>query len=399
VRIRRGNADDLERLRQIAADAKAHWGYARARVDAWVNGPEFWSCPADELEIYVAETGGRTVAWASLAPRDEIGWLEDLWVEPRAMGGGVGSSLFRHAAERARELGATRMEWEAEPNAIGFYEKMGGRYVRDGEPSSWGRTLAVMGVDLGSPPMDSLAPDTVEPLLGGRFGRRYRYEETCKSTQELLEADDPEGAVAVCEEQQAGRGRLGRRWEAPRGKAILCSVLLRPPHDERLPQLSLVGGVAVADAVEAALGLAAQIKWPNDVLVNRKKVAGVLAEARSGSVVVGIGINVNQERSDLPAETAIPPASLYTTDGVVRDRAPILARVLERLEHHYERWREGGLDAVYVDLGSRDFLRGRKVSVDGVAGRAIAIDRAGRLEIDTGAGHKTIDSGEVSYER
>jgi BirA family transcriptional regulator, biotin operon repressor / biotin---[acetyl-CoA-carboxylase] ligase len=243
---------------------------------------------------------------------------------------------------------------------------------------------------------DSLA--AVE--LAGRFGTPYRYSESCPSTQDLLEPDDPEGAVAVAEEQTAGRGRQGRAWVAPRGKAIQCSVLLRPPQDERLPQLSLVAGVAAADAIEYALGLSAQIKWPNDVLVNRKKVCGVLAEAREGAVVVGIGINVNQTRDELPANAHVtPPASLYTTDGVVRERAPILARLLARLEHHYDRWREGGLDAVYVDLGSRDFLRGRKVSVDGVSGTGVAIDREGRFEIATVDGHRTVESGEVTYER
>jgi BirA family biotin operon repressor/biotin-[acetyl-CoA-carboxylase] ligase len=242
---------------------------------------------------------------------------------------------------------------------------------------------------------DSLA----SPQLRGRFGEPYRYEESVDSTQDLLSSDDPEGAVAVAEEQTAGRGRLGRSWTAPRGKAILCSVLLRPPPERPLPQLSLVAGVAVADAVERALGLSAQIKWPNDVLVNRKKVAGVLAEARAGAVVVGIGINVNQERDDLPPETSIPPASLLTTDGDVRERAPILADVLERLEHHYDRWCDAGLDGIYIDLGSRDFLRGRRVSVDGLSGTGIAIDREGRFEIEVDGEHKVVESGEVTYER
>ena len=75
-------------------------------------------------------------------------WLDDLWIEPAWMGKGIGSGLFRHAAEQGRQTGAARMEWEAEPNALGFYEKMGGRYVRDGEPSVWGRVNAVMGLDL-----------------------------------------------------------------------------------------------------------------------------------------------------------------------------------------------------------------------------------------------------------
>ena len=239
----------------------------------------------------------------------------------------------------------------------------------------------------------------VEPLLTGRFGRPYRFVERCSSTQDLLTAEDPEGAVVATDEQTAGRGRLGRRWDAPAGKAILASVLLRPPANRRVPELSLVAGVAVADALERALGLSAQIKWPNDVLVNRKKVAGVLAEKRGDAVVVGIGVNVNQTREELPPEAPAPPASLFTVDSVERDRVPILADVLARLEHHYDAWRSGGLDAVYIDLGSRDFLRGRRVAVDGVAGTAVQIDRQGRLEVEVDGEHRTVESGEVTYER
>jgi GNAT superfamily N-acetyltransferase len=79
----------------------------------------------------------------------DVLWLEDLWVTPEWFGKGVGSELFRHALERAEQIGATRLEWEAEPNAVGFYEKMGGVHLRDTEPNEWGRSLPVMGIDVG----------------------------------------------------------------------------------------------------------------------------------------------------------------------------------------------------------------------------------------------------------
>jgi BirA family biotin operon repressor/biotin-[acetyl-CoA-carboxylase] ligase len=246
---------------------------------------------------------------------------------------------------------------------------------------------------------DSLAPEVVEPLLSGRFGRPYRYEPSCASTQELLDASLPEGAVAVCDEQTAGRGRLGRAWDAPPGTAILCSVLLRPPPDRRTPELSLVGGMATADAVERELRLAAQIKWPNDVMVNRRKVAGVLAEGRDDVVVLGMGINVNQQPDELPSDPRTPAASLRTVDGTRHERAPILATLLTQLETYYDSWRGGGIDAIYDFLGARDFLRGRRVAVDGASGYAIGIDREGRLEIETGGERRLIESGEVTYER
>jgi BirA family biotin operon repressor/biotin-[acetyl-CoA-carboxylase] ligase len=245
----------------------------------------------------------------------------------------------------------------------------------------------------------SLEPAVVEPLLAGRFGRPYRYEPSCESTQLLLDETAAEGAVAVCDDQTSGRGRLGRAWQAPAGTSILCSIVLRPPPERRLPELSLVAGMAVADAVESALGLAAQIKWPNDVMVNRRKVAGVLAEARDGAVVLGIGINVNQTRKQLPADSRSPAASLRTIDGIERDRAPLLATLLERLEARYDAWRKSGLDGVYDFLGARDFLRGRRVAVDGTEGYAVGIDRQGRLEVDTEDGRRAVETGEVTYER
>lgn len=246
---------------------------------------------------------------------------------------------------------------------------------------------------------DTLEPAVVEPLLEGAFGRPYRYEPTVASTQGLLAPGDPEGAVAACEEQTAGRGRLGRTWEAPYGTAILVSILLRPPAGRRVQELSLVAGIATALTAERALGLASQVKWPNDVLVNRSKVAGVLAEARDDAVVLGIGLNVNQRRDELPSGGTPPAASLRTIDAVVRERAPLLALLLAEVEKAYGRWREGGLAELYVDLGPRDFLRNRRVRVGDEAGLAIAIDREGRLEVDVGGERRLVESGEVTYLR
>lgn len=221
----------------------------------------------------------------------------------------------------------------------------------------------------------------------------------CESTQLLLSPDDPEGAVAVADHQTAGRGRLGRSWVAPPGTAIAVSVLLRPPRDRKLAQVPLVGGLAAAEAVEEELGLSSQIKWPNDVMVNRRKVAGALAEARDGAVVLGIGINVNQTRDELPRDVRQPVASLRTIDGREHDRAALLTDLLARLDRFYEAWREGELEAVFHDIGSRDFLRGRRVSADGVAGTAIGITRSGALEVELDGEHRLIETGEVTYEQ
>ena len=229
-----------------------------------------------------------------------------------------------------------------------------------------------------------------------RLGEPLTRVERCESTQALVDPSQPEGAAVVADEQTAGRGRLGRRWLAPPGTAVMVSVLLKPPAGRRAPELSLVAGVAVADAVEEVVGLTAQIKWPNDVMLRRTKIAGVLAEARDGAVVVGIGLNVNQMREQLPEGAG----SLRTATGREWDREVLLRAVLERLSDRYEQWLAGGLDAVYDGLGPRDFLRGRRVSVDGAAGTAELIDRDGRLAVRTDAGGVVhVESGEVLYER
>lgn len=216
----------------------------------------------------------------------------------------------------------------------------------------------------------------------------------CESTQLLIEADAAEGTVAVADYQSGGRGRLGRRWEAPPGTALHVSVALRPPAARAPQELTLVGALAAADAIELASDLFVQVKWPNDVMLNRRKVAGVLGELRDGLVVLGIGINVNQARDEIPPDARQPAGSLRTITGREHDREQLLTDLLARLERQYEAWLEGGLAAVYGDIGARDFLRGRRVSVDGVSGTVVGIDRSGRLELD---GSRFVETGEVSY--
>ena len=186
---------------------------------------------------------------------------------------------------------------------------------------------------------DSVAPETIVPVLRGRFGRPYRYADVCASTQRLLERDDEEGAVAVTDEQSEGRGRLGRTWHAPAGTSILLSVLLRPDvPPARLPELSVVAGRAVAEAIRNETPVITAVKLPNDVLVDGRKVAGVLAEATDGRVVLGIGVNVNQTADQLPAEAQTPATSLRVETGLILERGPILVALLEELERAYDDW-------------------------------------------------------------
>jgi biotin-[acetyl-CoA-carboxylase] ligase BirA-like protein len=218
----------------------------------------------------------------------------------------------------------------------------------------------------------------------------------CASTQALL--DDPalpEGAIATTDHQTGGRGRLGRQWVDAPGTSVLVSVLLLPPPERRAAELSLVAGLAAAEAVESATGLAAQLKWPNDVMLDRRKVAGVLPELREGRVVVGIGINVNQPPAQLPERAVLPAGSLRTVTGREYDREAVLALLLRALDRRYAEWRAAGLAALHADLGARNFLYGRRVRVDGAVGVARSIHRDGRLEIELPTGPRLVESGEV----
>jgi BirA family biotin operon repressor/biotin-[acetyl-CoA-carboxylase] ligase len=181
--------------------------------------------------------------------------------------------------------------------------------------------------------VSDLSPGSVEPLLQGRLGRPYRFVEECASTQRLLDGDGIEGATVATDHQTHGRGRLGRTWEAPAGRALLFSVLLRPrPPMALWPELSLVAGGAAAAALRAVAGVGAELSHPNDVLVGGRKVAGILPEATAGRV------NVNQTAEELPLETPKPPVSLRVATGREWMRAPLLAAILLELEHGYDEW-------------------------------------------------------------
>jgi BirA family biotin operon repressor/biotin-[acetyl-CoA-carboxylase] ligase len=169
-----------------------------------------------------------------------------------------------------------------------------------------------------------LPPTLVLSRLRGRYGHPYYYELETPSTQRMPPPDAPHGAVALAEHQTEGRGRLGRQWIDEPGTGLAFSVVLRPPPPvARWPELTLVAARAVAGAI----GPEATIKEPNDVLVDGRKVAGILAEAGE-RVVLGIGVNVG----------AVPWPGAGAVD---RDRLELLVEILERLERGYDRWLAG----------------------------------------------------------
>ena len=220
---------------------------------------------------------------------------------------------------------------------------------------------------------DLLLPERVLPLLRGRFGRPLIHRESCSSTQELARGR-AEGTVATCELQTAGRGRGDRRWRCPRSAGVLFSLALQPRTDpDRLAPLSLV----VAEAVCRALHPLAAVKWPNDVLVDGRKLAGVLLEVRGPALTVGVGINANLHQGQLPAETRLPATSLSIEAGRPVDRAQVLADVLAEIEAAYRTFERDGFRGV---ARGRDHLAGRTVSVGGdPPGRCQGIQSDGSL--------------------
>jgi BirA family biotin operon repressor/biotin-[acetyl-CoA-carboxylase] ligase len=190
-------------------------------------------------------------------------------------------------------------------------------------------------------------------LPGGRLAGPLRAYRSVPSTQALAraaaEAGAPEGTVILADHQTAGRGRRGRRWTAPAGASLLFSVVLRPPLPvARWGEIPLAAGCAVAEALEAVAGVRAALKWPNDVLVEGGKVAGILAEGIVGPrplVVLGIGVNVSQGDADWPPELARHARSLAGVAGPVA-REHVLAAVLARLDAWYGVLLRAGLGPV-----------------------------------------------------
>ena len=221
---------------------------------------------------------------------------------------------------------------------------------------------------------DDLSPLAIKSGLKTRFvGQRVSYYPRLSSTMEVareeVQQGAPEGTVVIADEQSAGKGRLNRVWLSPKGSVSLSIVLY--PSMVYLPSLIMVASLAVVHAIKAVTGLRAQIKWPNDVLVNGKKVCGILIESgvRASSVdyaIIGIGINVNLKVSDF---TDILPAATSLSDELGRDvsRLELLRRLLVEVENSYLSLPQG--EAVYREWRDKLITLGRKVHVS--SGEAI----------------------------
>jgi BirA family transcriptional regulator, biotin operon repressor / biotin---[acetyl-CoA-carboxylase] ligase len=222
---------------------------------------------------------------------------------------------------------------------------------------------------------------------GGGLGRPRLHLRVTDSTnaraRDLAAAGAPHGTLVTADEQTAGRGRQGRTWSAPAGRALLCSLVIRPP----CPLLPLAAGVAVA----AVAGDDAQVKWPNDVLLGGRKVAGILVEGRPQEnwAVLGIGLNVALSAEDFPPDLRDRAGTLGLAPQEIE---PTLARLLGALGD----WLERPDEEIVAGFGERDALRGQIVDWGEGRGRALGVDARGQLIVGTDDGRElALSAGEV----
>ena len=221
---------------------------------------------------------------------------------------------------------------------------------------------------------DILTPDLVRKRLkGSLFGKHvyhfFKTDSTNRVAMELGYADEPEGAVVLAEEQTAGRGRAGRSWHSERGAGLYVTLLLRPKLSPvQAPLLTMLAGLSAHTAVLAQTGLSAELKWPNDLLLNGKKLGGILTEMHAEPnavrfVIVGIGINVGQE--NFPGELAGTATSLRKETGRSNSRLEVLVKLLSQFETDYNRFlREGAAYVVQRFELVSGFANGKRVRVN-----------------------------------
>jgi len=258
---------------------------------------------------------------------------------------------------------------------------------------------------------DLMLPDELEhELADARFGRPLYTYGSVGSTNavaaRLADAGAPEGTLVTAEEQTRGRGRLGRKWHSPAGVGIWMSLILRPAADPaRAAGLSLVAGLSIVAALRPLTESDIRIKWPNDVELSGRKLAGVLCEsAVEGTnvrhTVVGMGININHELSDIPQDLKAIAVSLRMATGRRHRRVEIVAAILRAFEARYKAYFDGRATHLVQEFRERSGLIGRIVRITlpdrTYEGTVLDVTNEGSLLVLTGSGPRTVTAGEAS---
>ena len=268
--------------------------------------------------------------------------------------------------------------------------------------------------DLERPPLSARALDRALIVPGGLWRRLDLRAETGSTNADAAAAaaaGEPEGLVVVAEQQTAGRGRRDRQWVSPPRAGLTVSVLLRPGGvpSARWGWLPLLAGVALREAVHRITELDATLKWPNDLLIDDEKCAGILAEVSGDAVVIGIGLNVTTRVDELPVLENRPATSLQIAGARSTDRDPLLRALLRGMAQWYGGWREAGGDAEMCGLlgayrkGSSTIGRDVLVELPGgadLSGTATDVDADGQLVIRSADGdvHR-LSAGDVRHVR
>jgi BirA family transcriptional regulator, biotin operon repressor / biotin---[acetyl-CoA-carboxylase] ligase len=306
------------------------------------------------------------------------------------------------AAELAQHLGCSRPALKSHIDAL-----RGMGYEIVAAPHQGYRLLSAP---------DRLDADEISSLLGAVrvVGRDIRFFRETTSTNDVVEklARDGvrEGVVVLADSQTRGRGRLGRRWISPAGRGLWFSVLLRPElRPQAATQLTVVAATALTRAIQQQTGLVPEIKWPNDILVRGRKLAGILTELsaeldRVKHVILGVGVDVNLATGDFPADVRRLATSVKIETGKTHRRADLAAAILRELDRNYARLEREGFAKLAEEWGAQCSTLGRRVRVrtgDRVAaGRAEALNEDGALMLRTDHGHlETILSGDVTLEK
>jgi len=262
---------------------------------------------------------------------------------------------------------------------------------------------------------DLLLADEVQRLavtavMGqSRYEHHDRIDSTNAEARRLAEQGCPEGTLVVAETQTAGKGRKGRAWFSPTQAGIYATIVLRPSLPiEDTPLLTLLTAVSMTEAIIDTTGMRPTIKWPNDILVNGRKVAGILTEVSSEVdrvefALVGIGLNVNTPRASLPTRMIFPATSLAAEAGAPQSRPKILACWLKHFEAEYEHLAAGNRTALLEHWKALADIAGRKVTIqrvhDRISGTVLGVDDDGALCVRTPAGSVVrILSGDVSFD-
>jgi BirA family biotin operon repressor/biotin-[acetyl-CoA-carboxylase] ligase len=236
--------------------------------------------------------------------------------------------------------------------------------------------------------------ETLKNKLAGKIiGHQVYYFSEIDSTNdeafELAAAGSPEGTVVIADSQTKGKGRLQRVWHSPSGSNIYTSIILRPNLEpDSAPQISILAGVAIAEIMDNFCAGMVNLKWPNDVLLKRKKVCGILAQMKTSAsrvdfVILGIGINVNIDYNQLPGDIKNTATSLAIETGHKISRQELIIGLYENLAKWYKKLMEGGFSAVKEKWLSMAPMIGKRVQImsgnEMISGKALGIDEQGSL--------------------